>query len=423
MASRVFVLAAVLAHASANPASDFASLEKEFPNFRRGLAKYGRHFHHDKNRHAALLKHAHNVHHRHHASLDAELDLDADSDDKTQELPMRLPGRHPSVEKALDSMPGDLEMLKESKQAAKETRADLEASVTDTMQHMNDPMSIKHAIQKKETQLRIESGKLEVLEKDAGRLDQTHDELVQSLRRMIGPKLLLARERFGKKEAVLRKEETAARAWKEKKDRLKEAAMQLIEQKKSSYQALLEAEAETARAKKKEEAARRQFEQDRQKTAEQVQSYRYAETRYKAELQHENTAKAAANAARESVQKLFNVEHAEAEKVDQSILYRKGKLQRKINEVQAAREHNRDELNGLAQKYRDWQEKQRERTAQVMKKSQETAAASEAYQTRQQQVLDSASRKVVQEAEGAGDWDGWGSSVERVQADEDDDAL
>jgi len=302
-------------------------------------------------------------------------------------------------------------------------RGDLSDSVTDTMHHMNDAMSIKRAMQKKESQLRVENGKLQTLTSDEGRLEQTHDSLVTSLHRMLGPKLMFARERYEKKAVVLRKEENAARAWQEKKDQLKSSAMQSIKQKKESYEALLQAEAEVAAAKKKEDLARITYDRDRTKTAEQVQSYRYAETRHKAEVQHEQVAKAAVDAARASAEKLYNVEHVEQEKVDQSILFRKDRLRRKIQKVEQQKAVSQNELSGLAQKYRDWQDNQRQRTVDVMKKSQETAAASDAFASRQQQVLDVASHKVVQEAEAAGDWDGWGAEQGMFSkvADEDDD--
>merc|ERR1740130_1921147 len=276
---------------------------------------------------------------------------------------------------------------------------------------MNDANAIKRLMAKEETKLRLESGKLETLKADVNKLGQTSESLMGSLQRMLEPKIMFARERFQKKETVFRKEETAAKAWREKKDLLKTSAMEFIAQKKTSHQSLLEAEAELARAKKKEEMARLQYEHDRTSTGEKVQSYRYAETRYVAEAQHEKTAKAAAMAARESVEKLYNVEHAEQEKVDQSILYRKERLHRKINEVETLREKSRHEIEELEQKYRDWQQNQRERTADVVKKSQETQAASDAYAARQQQVLDTAQAKVTRDAEGAGDWDGWGGDA------------
>lgn len=425
----VIVVAALLAApalAGFNPEAELDSLAKEYPEFQRGLLRYGHHLRHGNSRHAALLKHAHNVHHRHHVSLDSE--LDGTLDDTTGEMPMSLPGRHPSVEKALDGMSGDLESLKGTKLAAKEARGQLEGTVTDAVHHMNDAMSIKHAIQKKESELRIESGKLQTLQADAGRLEQTRESLVTSLRRMLGPKVMFARERLEKKEAILHKEESAARAWKEKKDQLKASAMETIKQKKASHEALLEAEAEVAKAKKKEEMARIRYERDRSKTAEEVQSFRYAETRHNAELEHEKAARAAAAFAHESVDKLFNVEHVEQEKVDQSIMFRKDRLRQKMQEVEAARDKATQELNALTEEYRGWQEKQRERTAEVVKKSQETAAASEAYQAQQQQVLDTASHKVVRDAEGDDDsWGSWGSGdgmftkVSRDQTDDDDD--
>merc|ERR1719502_872774 len=96
-------------------------------------------------------------------------------------------------------------------------------------------------------------------------------------------------------------------AWKEKRDQLKSSAMELIKKKKESHESLLQAEEEVAQAKKKEQLARIQYEHDRTTTAEEVQSYRYAETRFKAEMQHEKAAKAAANAAHQSVESLHRV--------------------------------------------------------------------------------------------------------------------
>jgi len=402
MSRRVAILALVVAAAPALAASspdfdlaDLADLDVAEANPSFNLRRSSRH------RTPAFLKYGHNVHHLHHMSLD----------DALEDVPMALPGRHPSVEKALDGMAGDLETLKEKREQAKEVRAELEGTMSSAVHHMNDATSIKHAMAKHQTQLRIETGKLEALKMDVGRLDQTRDSLMSSLKRMLGPKIMFARERLEKKEVVFRKEEHAAGAWKQKKDQLKESATELIQKKKTSQQAFMEAEAEVVRAKKKEETARMQYEHDRRTTGDQVQSYRYAETRYMAEAQHEKAAKAAAVAARDSVTKLYNVEQVEQEKVDQSILFRRDRLRHKIDEMEAVRGKAHKELTDLERKYREWQENQRERTAEVVKKSQETSEASIAYAARQQQVLEAAQAKVTRDAEGAGDWDGWGGDT------------
>merc|ERR1719401_1250770 len=96
-------------------------------------------------------------------------------------------------------------------------------------------------------------------------------------------------------------------AWKEKRDQLKASALEQIKKKKESHQSLLQAEDEVAQAKKKEQLARIQYEHDRVRTAEEVQSYRYAETRFKAEVQHEKAAQTSAMAARKSVENLHQV--------------------------------------------------------------------------------------------------------------------
>jgi len=287
--------------------------------------------------------------------------------------------------------------------------------MTDAVHHMNDAMSIKHAMAQKEAQVRRENGKLEMLKYEDGKLEGTHDSLVMSLKRMLGPKMLLAKKRFMKKEAVLHKEHQAAVAWQEKEVQTKKAAMELISQKKASHQSLLEAEEAVAEAKKRERLARMNYERDSTATAEKVQSYRYAETRSKAEAEHANAARNAALAARESMEKIHSVFEAEQQKVDASVGYRKQKLERKIHEVVGARQKSTQELTDLEQTYKDWQQKQRERTAEVIKKGQATAEASELYVNGQKQVLESAQAKVVKDAESADDWGGWGNDYPKVQ--------
>jgi len=336
-------------------------------------------------------------------------------DDVVMPPPMALPGRHPSVEKALDGMSGDLEGLREKQMAAKQVRGELEGTMTDAVHHMNDAMSIKHAMAQKEAQVRRENGKLEMLKYEDGKLEGTHDSLVTSLKRMLGPKMMLAKKRFMKKEAVLHKEHQAAVAWQEKEVQTKKAAMELISQKKASHQSLLEAEEAVAEAKKRERLARMNYERDSTATAEKVQSYRYAETRSKAEAEHANAARNAALAARESMEKIHSVFEAEQQKVDASVGYRKQKLERKIHEVVGARQKSTQELTDLEQTYKDWQQKQRERTAEVIKKGQATAEASELYANGQKQVLESAQAKVVKDAESADDWGGWGNDYPKVQ--------
>jgi len=407
----VFVLLVAAAKAG-SPDFDLNELNNELAEA-DAVPTYG---HHLRRSHTlpALVKYGHNVHHNHHVSLDTSLEDTLELEGQTGVEDMDapgLPGRHPSVEKALDGMAGDLETLSEKKEQAKEVRNELEGTMTDAVHHMNDVNSIKHAITKQETQLRIEGGKLETLKVDEGRLEETRGSLVASLKRMLEPKIMFAHEREQKKLVVLRKEEEAARAWKTKRDSLKVSAMELIKQKKVSYQGLLDAEEEVARAQKKAEMARITYEHDRTTTGEQVQSYRYAETRYTAEAQHEKAAKAAAMAAKHSVENLYNVEHVEKEKVDQSILYRKDRLRKKIHEVEEVRNKAHRELKELEQKYHEWQESQRERTAEVVKKSQETAEAQSAFAARQQQVLDTAQAKVTRDAQGPGDWDAWGGDA------------
>lgn len=408
-----------------------------YPELRRGLLRYRQHshrvhrrHHHPHRRSRVPLFGRHRARHmalaHHSADLGttfsrADLDLETSPvlsgpvdwsprDDhlepapKAVVKPMALPGRHPSVEKALDGMSGDLQSLKEKQMVAKQDRAELEGKVSEVVHHMNDAMSIKHAISQKEAALRIQKNKIRALEREVKHLDQTHGSLVNSLHRVLEPKLMFAASRLEKKERVAEKEAQAANGWKEKKEQLHIHALQLIKEKNAAHQSLLEAQAEVARAKQREELADKRYRSERQDTSREVASYRYAETRFKAEITHEEAAERQAVAAKRSVEKLRNVMQVESEKVEMSIAASKQRLERKMRELEAVREHAGHELDDLQQRYSEWQASQRERAAEVVKKSEDTAAASEAFAVGQKQVLDSAQSKVAKEAESKSDW-------------------
>jgi len=102
-------------------------------------------------------------------------------------------------------MGGDLVALKEKQLAAKESRGQLEGKVSEVTRHMNDAMSIKHAIGQKEAEIRRERSKLAGLERESKHVEETHASLVSSLHRVLEPKLMFARTRLERKERVLEK--------------------------------------------------------------------------------------------------------------------------------------------------------------------------------------------------------------------------
>jgi len=410
---------ALVAIASAYPEPDldaYPELERDLEEAGIGYRRhhyYGGHPH--QYRSPGLSYHSRGRHHKmaltHHSAA-PRLNWSPDDDgsvplpEKAQfeTTPMALPGRHPSVEKALDGMSNDLQDLKVKQVAAKETRGELEGKVSEVVHHMNDAMSIKHAMQKKEAQLRVENSKLQNLEREATRVDETRSSLVNSLHRVLEPKLQFARERLEKKETFLAREEQAAKGWQEKKDQLHEHALELLKEKKVAHQSLLEAEHEVAEAKKKEEMAARHETEMRHLTGQEVQSFRYAETRAKAELAHMKAAEESTFAAKESVKKLNNVLEVESEKVEESMEVNKMRIHQRMEAIEASREKAKMELEGLEHRYREWQETQKQRAQDVVRKSQDTAVAAEAYADRQKQVLDTAQKKVVQDAEAKSDW-------------------
>jgi len=413
------LVAAVAGDASHDPLADLDA----YPEFQRGLRKYRQHNYrydrHLRGRRPHKMALTHHVAY-HARNLNPEESFSAPKlnwnpvdDDFSKEKPVQtgrptgmLPGRHPSVEKALDGMGDDLVNLKEKQFIAKETRGQLEGKVTEVVRHMNDAMSIKHAIGKKEAEIRREKSKLAGLEREAKHVEETHASLVSSLHRVLEPKLMFARTRLERKEMILEKEAKAVKIWQEKKDQIHAHALQVLEEKKVAHEGVLQAEQAVAEAKKMEEIAEVKYNQARQRTGSEIQSYRYAETRVKAEITHEKAAEEATLAAKESVKKLGNVLEVESQKVEESMTVSKNQIHRRMQQTEVAREKTEQEVAGLKQQYREWQEHQKLRAAEVIKKAQDTSDAAEAYADRQKQVLDSASSKVAHDAEAKSDWAG-----------------
>jgi len=418
-ASWVLHVGALLAVVAAQGLDDYASLTEglddydpltdidydvsAYPELQRGLNEYRHHSHFHARHHKMAL-----THHSASPRLDWSPDDDAQvAQQAVSGMPREgrmLLGRYPSVEKALDGMGGELNDLKAKQQAATKTRGEFEGQVRDASHHMNDAMSIRHAIGRKEAELRKEKNKFMGLRHEAEHIEETHGSLVNSLHRVLEPKLRYAEQRLHKKEVFLAGEEKKAKGWQEKKDQLHEHALELLKEKKVAHQSFLQAEQEVKEAKKREETMRIKYEQERRKTGQEVQSFRYAETRYKAEVTHEKLAAEAAIEAKKSVEKLGKVLRVESEKVEQSIAVNKHRIHQKMEKIEVAREKSEHELRNLEGKYHEWKELQRERAAQVVQKGRETAMAAEEYAARQRQVLDSAQNKVVHDAEGKSDW-------------------
>jgi len=393
-----FLVVAVAEGTSYDPLLDLDA----YPEFLRGVQKYRQHFH----RRHLRSRHPHKMALAHHFAVPDRVDSpkmtwspDTDNSPPKPEGPRMLLGRHPSVEKALDGMGGDLVALKEKQLAAKESRGELERKVNEVESHMNDAMSIKHAIQKKEAQIRIERSKLLGLEREAKHVEETHASLVSSLHRVLEPKLMFARTRLERKEMIQQKDAEAVKVWQEKMDQVHAHALELLKEKKVLLQQAEQAEQDVAEAKKREEITGIKYKEARQQTSREIQSFRYAETRVKAEITHEKAAEEATAAAKESVEKLGNVLQVESEKVEESMTVSKNQIRNRMEKIDAAREQAVAELADLQQQYKGWQENQRVRAADVIQKAQDTAERAEAYADRQKQVLDSASSKVVHDAE------------------------
>lgn len=398
------VAAASAAGAKYDPLNDLAA----FPAFRQGLLRYRQHH---WGRHQHLRGHRpHKMALTHHYGVVApRLTWSPDGTEvkPPADIPtMALPGRHPSVEKVLDGMGGDLQALKERQLAAKETRGQLEGKVAETMKHMNDAVSIKRAINHKEAEILKEQNRLMSLEREAKHIEETHASLVNSLHRVLEPKLMFARDRLRKKAMVFDREQQVAKGWEQKRDQLHDHAIEMLKEKKVAHAGLLEAEQQVAQAKRAEGVARIKYEHERQRVGDEIQSFRYSETRLKAEVAHEKSAEEAALAAKESVSKLAKVLEVESEKVEESSEVSKNRVHHKMQEIEASRERSRTELESLRQRYREWQDSQRERAAEVVRKSQDTAVAAQAYADRQKQVLDSAQKEVARAAESRSDWAG-----------------
>jgi len=308
--------------------------------------------------------------------------------------------------------PSDVEALKAQESKAEAASTDLKETVDEAIHRVKDGVILKHDIAQKGVKVRIDNKKLRKLEKEVGRLSETRESLFSSLHQMLDSKIGLARKRLEKKEAVLQKSAELAKEWKTKSEELKAMSKEQIREKHAVKKALLEAEAEVAKAKERELELRRSFERKSKEVAEKVQSFEYAETRYKAQFAHEKLAKEAALAAKESLNELERTFDVESQKVEESVDIRKVQLSRKMHVIEEDKEKSTEELAHLKGQFAEWRADTYKEKQAIEKKRHEQQIASEELAEQKRHTRQAAKTKNHHFSTGGarGDWDSWGGA-------------
>jgi hypothetical protein len=117
---------------------------------------------------------------------------------------------------------------------------------------MNDAVAIKQAMAKKEAQLRLEENKLKMMGYETHEIEASHASLLNSLHRVLEPKLMFAKERLIKRERLYEDEDRMAIGWKDKKEQVKQSALELIKGRNAAKENLLLVEQQVAEMKHKE---------------------------------------------------------------------------------------------------------------------------------------------------------------------------
>jgi hypothetical protein len=311
-----------------------------------------------------------------------------------------LPERSPAVEAKLEYMDRDLQELKAKQQVAEQVRSNYEHEVKTALHHMNEAQDIKIKIARAEIGIQEEDKKLARLSEDLLRLDRSHHHLVSSLHSIMDPKLEFVETRFRQTEHDLKEMENRATQWNAKKDEFHSAAIATIDERRASVQKLQAAVAAEEKAHQERQLAEKHLDQVKKNVNFNVVGYRFSLAKTRAAESEEKRAKESRREAETAVKRLTNIMNMEQRRVDESMAIGKDRVQGKIRELEGVKKRSSAQLSQLMQEFKQWEDVQQKYRQHLEATKRLSTAAAQEYVDHQKAVLNSASDKVVADAEG-----------------------
>lgn len=316
---------------------------------------------------------------------------------------------HPLVDRALDTMDGELKVLKQEREDMDSAREEMSENKARALSHMNDAIGLQRELVRADSLAKGQERVLQRLESESGKLQSTHDSLYGKLDAIMSPKLSKAHQRVEKENAGVQEAAAEQTKWDGKAKQYRSIALEALKKKKEALKALKEADKELAEARKNREKAEIDYRKAKTGVNGKVEAFRFADTELRAAVSKRADREAAAKDASAAADELQGIFDAEVKRIDEALEVGKKRFSMRIqrtNAIIAEAQHAEQELKV---RFTQWQEAQRERATEAADSEKKYKDELQGYDTQRQTIFDSAQEKAAQKAEAINEWsdDDW----------------
>jgi DNA repair exonuclease SbcCD ATPase subunit len=316
---------------------------------------------------------------------------------------------HPLVDRALDTMDGDLKELKKDREDMDGAREEMSESKARALSHMNDAISLQRELVRADSLAKGQERVLGRLESEQGKLQTTHDSLYGKLDAIMSPKLSKAKQRLEKENAAVDQAKTDEAKWDGKAKQYRATALEALKVKKEALKALKEADTELAQARKNRETAEIEYRKAKTGVNGKVEAFRFADTELRAAVSKRADREAAVKDASAAADELQGIFDAEVKRIDEALEVGKKRFNMRIqrtNAIIAEANHAEQELKT---RFSQWQESQRERAEEAATTEEKYKDELKGYDDKRETIFEDAQSKAAKKAESVSDWadDDW----------------
>jgi len=304
-------------------------------------------------------------------------------------------GRHPDVRRALESMGEELHDLKDRQQTVRANRESLAGAAGEVALHLGLGSSLKGEMVLREERVKDENLKVERLKASEQSVDEVRAKLDKRLHAIMDRRIHFAEKRFRRHQSQLARLEKDASAWASREASYKAKALGTVQAKHAALEAVRAADDAIQKAETEARVANRDYLIARENANRDVMAYEDVAEKTKAFESRRNSERDSADAEEASAKRLSMLLSKEERKLDDQISEQKESLQRQERKARSVGEKAVEELRALQKKYAEWQVDHSERTEEFAKQKRSSDAVSDAFASRQREVLDAAKANVV----------------------------
>lgn len=316
---------------------------------------------------------------------------------------------HPLVDRALDTMDGDIKVLKQEREDMDTAREEMSESKARALSHMNDAIGLQRELVRADSLAHGQERVLKRLETEQGKLQSTHDSLYGKLDAIMTPKLAKAHQRLEKEQSAVQEAAAQQTKWDGKAKQYRGIALNALKKKKEALKALKEADKELAEARKKRETADIEYRKAKTGVNGKVEAFRFADTELRAAVSRRADREAAVKDATAASDELQGIFDAEVKRIDEALEVGKKRFAMRIQRTNAIIAEAKHAEQELQVRFSQWQESQRERAEEAAVNEDKYKNELKGYDDKRESIFEAANEKAAKKAESINEWsdDDW----------------